>query len=630
VAEPFKKFDEVQWGPELERILAVQLRPIPQAHGPEAEALARYFTKRLANVPCPYPLKSSEQTLFVTQALALKEALERKRLVGAISVGGGKMLTCYLLMVVLGAKRPLYLLPKSMEAETRREVLKYSADWGHGLLPASRVSYLSYQKLSTPSSATKLDAEGKVTKLGLLDRLRPDLIVADEAHNLANPGSIGWKRLKGYLESSGARFIPLTGSLFRKSIKEASHLLGAALGGDSPLPSSESFEELMAWAGALDETVSGSRTEFGALRELIEDAAARRSFDSLGDLEEQHAKMAEVVGVRVLRTPGVIGSHGDPLGIPLTVDAHFVPEPEEDPVIEQEMRLLIEGDGADRQKWSLPDGSLVVDGMALARHRHTLALGFWSRQEPAPSPEYLAARLAWATAARDRLKHNRLRIDSEANLKAAIREGHFKDLTEVLGQWDDAQAAYTARTGLREPPSVAQWISAEVVEQVKSWLSRVGTGIVWCGYIPLGQRLSRDLGLPYFGAGKVDATGRAIMDMKRGEPCVVSIAACGTGTNLQHFHSRGLWLGSPSEQPLGRTHRPGQPEDRVENWVYLPGRIQLERYWTQRNAATRFASPISCTTAKLVLADSDIPRVDVHCAGTTSYRWMSHKKVLDY
>lgn len=628
-----KRFDVVKSGPDLERILELPRRPIPDPKSKYAVELAAWMTRRLRSVPNPYPLRGG--TLHATQALAIKEFLERGRLAAPIRVGGGKMLLGYLLMLAAGAKRPVYLLPKSMEKETRIEVLKYSADWGRGRLPASRITFLSYEKLSHPSSAAKY-AKGveKPIKIGLLERLNPDFFYADEAQKLGNPGSKGAHRVDGYLSAKAelgqhVPFIPATGSLFRESLNNAAHILWWALGEMSPLPH-RSWDEKMSWCGALDEQSGfGARTEYGALLELLSPEEMAK-FDAEHDPDDQRAVVCSTVGRWFLETPGVVGSQDGPLGIPLSIEPEYVEK--EDPAIEKAIGEMIDGDRENnRPKWSLPDGSLIIDGLGLSRHRYTMNLGFWQKQDPAPPPEYLGARLAWAKAARDRLKRNSLRIDSESNLKAAIREGAFKDLAEVLDRWDCAQRDYFLSTGKREPPSKAMWISDEVIREAKRWLEREGTGILWAGYIPLGERLSSQLGIPYFGAGKIDEkSGRHVSEMKRGEVCVCSVQACGTGTNLQHFHSKGLWFAAPSEQPLGRTHRPGQPDERVQNWVYLPGRAQLERYWRKHSSASKFADPMTKQAQKLVYASGAMPSIqEIEWERVGNRRWADHKNVLD-
>lgn len=617
-SSPFR-FSAVQDGPEMLRILSIPRRPIPDPASPEVAKLAEAITRQLASVPRPYP-----GPVNPTQALAIRELITTGQLSAPIRTGGGKMLLTYLLFLVSEAKRPLLLVPASMVKETQAEYLKYSADWGRGSLPAAKIAILSYQKLSTPSSAAKLEGEETV-RLGVLDAIQPDVILADEAHSLGNSGSIGAKRLDAYLKGSPRTlFVPLTGTLLREKVTQAAHLLRWSLRDSAPLPTD--FEERSEWASALDARDGrGARSEIGELVRLF-DSEERSEYEAAKGPDEARMIVARSVGRRILETPGVIGSQDGPLGIPLSIAA-FDP-PREDAEIDAEMERVLDGDG-DRPKWTAPDGSLLVDGLDVARVRRTLALGFYTRPTPPPGPDYLEARSEWASAARDRLRLNRLNIDSEANLKAAVREGHFPDLEEALEGWEAARRAYTARTGLREPEAEARWISDEAIESVSRWLAEFDTGLIWVADIALGERLQEVLQLPYFGAGKLNAKdGRHVMEMKRGEASIVSIASCGTGTNLQHSHSRALWLAAPSEQPLARLHRPGQTaEGGVENWVYLPALPQASAFWQKHADAVNFAEPISRQAHKLGYAAISVPSLR-ECEDRPGARWRKHGKVL--
>lgn len=776
VKERVKRFEAVIRGPEMDRVLGLRRRPIPDPTTPYACQLAAWMTRRLARCERPYPLwvdgKKKGDHLFPTQAFALRELVDEGALAGPIRAGGGKMLLAYLIFAVLKAKRPLYMLPKSMEKDTIKEVRKYSADW-HGPA-ASRISYLSYQRLSSPSSAERT-LNGKVIKVGRLEQLQPDVIVLDEAHMVARGGKCYLRLLAYQAAHPEVVIIPISGSFLRTSLNDAAHLLHWALNAMCPVPND--WDERQQWAGALDEKSSwGARTEFGDLLQLLNEQE-QKQFAATSDPDEQRAVVCSAVGRWILETPGVIGSQDGPLGIPLTMEPRFVEPSRQDPAIESAMRVLLEGDRvAKRPKWSLPNGEKLIDQFAVSRVRHSLQLGFWQEQfsyegvrsclasrsveqslakkivkelasateldielrkavgtltsgaqeagptslqrtgshlspinscstrkeESAssarlqadgvtingtvptthlyswitamrpgayedscarsaisrseaweillkgspellrtlkagfeagyPPQEYRDARKKWAEAARNRLKHNHRNIDSEVHLKEAIAEGDFKDLRKVLDEWNAQQRLYTELTGKKEPPSVARWISNEVFDEVAQWLSQHGTGLVWVSYIDLGRKLSEHLGIAYFGAKKLDASGRHITDMKKGEPAIVSIDACGTGTNLQHFHHKNLWLSSPREQPLARTHRPGQDAERVENYLYLPGRSQLERYWKQYDYAKNFATPMTRQAQRLVYAISSIPTVEGACGDLDryrSYRWKAVSKKLD-
>jgi hypothetical protein len=68
----------------------------------------------------------------------------------------------------------------------------------------------------------------------------------------------------------------------------------------------------------------------------------------------------------------------------------------------------------------------------------------------------------------------------------------------------------------------------------------------------------------------------------------------------------------------------------VENYLYLPGRAQLERYWKQYDYARLFAAPMTRQAQRLCYAVSDVPSIDEVCGlRHGSYRWKTLSKKLD-
>src|SRR5678816_4636049 len=101
-------------------------------------------------------------TLRPIQALALVEAAETGGLFAPIRVGGGKTLLSLLLPVVLGAERPLLLLPAKLIEKTRRAMHALQQHWRI----ARHTRLVSYELL------------GRAQAAELLDRFEPDLIIA--------------------------------------------------------------------------------------------------------------------------------------------------------------------------------------------------------------------------------------------------------------------------------------------------------------------------------------------------------------------------------------------------------------------------------------------------------------------
>jgi hypothetical protein len=413
--------------------------------------------------------------------------------------------------------------------------------------------------------------------LALLERIAPDLLVLDEAHSCGNSTAATTKRVKAYKKAHPhCLVVVMSGTLLKTSINQGAHLMDWALGDRSPLP--RDFEERMAWASALDAAGGDTAFEAGALSRLLPKGAS-------SDIDS----VRSAVGRRILVSPGVIGTQGQLTEAALTVEAW---EPSvEDAALNNAFEEL-------RKTWCLPDGTELADGIELARHAFT------------------QARNAWAKWCRQAIKLNRRDIHSEATMKDAVRKGLYDD-GGLLSAWEEARTAERKRSGLLEPASVAVWVSDEAIRAVEAWLKE-HEGLVWVQNVGVGERLSSELGLPFYGAKGLSAGGVHITK-HRGGSAVSSLAANGTGKNLQGLWSKNLWLCTPNEQALGRTHRPGQEAKTVANWVYLGCAEHLSAFWRTTKSKTAFAEQITSSTQKLSIAKICMPESKEGGA-----RWKSH------
>lgn len=573
---------EVQNGPELRRILALPRRTPPAEAPVELQELAALLTTKLARSPKPYP-----GPLRPIQAAALREAWEVGGVFGPIRAGAGKTLLSYLLPVACGAQRPLYVCPAALREDVRREFKAFHSSW-YGPHPDTyRIA--SYETLGGPASGVRLDERGQVLRKGKLDQWQPDLIVLDEAHKLKNAKAAVTRRVKRFIEAHpGVRVIAMSGTMTRKSIHDFAHIAKWALPRMCPVPTTHA--ELEAWADFLDEKEAfGPRCSVGALVQLGTTIEQRTM---CGD-DEEAARVAarQAVRRRINETPGVVATLDGPLGIPLRVD-HMEP-PREVPEVEETFKTV-------RALWELPNHRPIVDGLEMSRHTTSMGLGFWTHWDPPPPDEWLRARREWCSYAREVITHNRRGIDSEAQVKENVRKGLLKDYG-ALEAWEEWAPQYDP-----EQHAVAVWISDEVTEAVQAWLDGGARGIVWVAHIPLGQRLSQQLGIPYYAGGGLDSRGRFILDHPKGEPMIASAAANRTGRNLQRGWHEGLLLTAPDEQLLARTHRDGQEAERVVFTQYVGCAEHLASFWK----AVRLAAYAEQTTGqaqRLVYADTAVP-----------------------
>lgn len=563
-------------GPELRRVLAVPRRPMPDPGSPESEALAAALTERFRLRPdgdlFPGPLRPS-------QALALRDAWTAQGGFCPMGVGSGKRLVAALLFSLfdLGG---VYLTMGADTEDAELQFAQYRRSWK---MPAAfKMRVLSYEILSNRSSATRT-VHGRVLP-GRLERLRPKIIVADEAHKLS-PGSACAKRVADYLKAfPDTIFIALTGTPFRTSLNDAAHVLSWSLGANSPLP--RDFLERMAWAGALD-AGGRKRVALGALRKL-----------GPGISTPSDARRA--LGLRILETPGVIGTPEPPLDTPLTIE-------EWGPVDEcPQLNELFE---RVKETWTLDDGTEISDPLEMARHERTLGMGYWTRFCPEPPASWRDARNTWAKFVRDELRvAARKKIYTEGHLREEIEAGNYPRGAHELEEWLKERDSERRRTGLPHPETEVVWESDELIGAVDRWLD-AHEGLVWVEHVGLGRRLAKEFGIPYYGeGGGVDAaTGRNIREHPGGS-AIASFAACGTGKNLQGFWSKNLWLGvAPNEQSLARTHRPGQKADVVRNWVYLGCGRHLASFVRAADVKAAFAGEILLTQQKLELARISLP-----------------------
>ena len=75
------------------------------------------------------------------------------------------------------------------------------------------------------------------SRAGVLEELAPLVVIADEAHYLRARDSGRTRRVLRYLDANPhVVFIPLSGTLIRRTITDAAHLFNRALGALSPFP----------------------------------------------------------------------------------------------------------------------------------------------------------------------------------------------------------------------------------------------------------------------------------------------------------------------------------------------------------------------------------------------------------
>lgn len=435
---------------DLDRILALPTRDWRVGLGGRfgtAEQLRQIMSleyRRASSSPGP------AAELRTVQAVALAEIHDFGGLLGPIPVGAGKTLISLLAPVVCAAERPLLLVPASLREKTGREWSNYGRDWQ---VPDLQIGFDGIvQETGASARCGPLMIEsyqrlGTVSGRDFLDTYRPDLVLCDEAHFLANPKAAVTRRVRRYHNEHAPRFVFLTGSIQDKSMREYAHLADWALGEGSPLP--RQHNTLLEWAAYFDEGVE-SRPQPGALVRLCSQ-------------DEQSIMLADPVttirrafGRRLTTTPGVVSVAGEGTSASLLIKArHF--EPASDELFEGVQRL--------RSAWELPDGQPLADAIQKARALKQLATGFYYRWKVQPPLPWMTARREWCAFVREYITNNRRGIDSELQVAQGCSAPHRKRITaEILaeaGLDPDDRAAAGARLGelWRAAGEPASWLT---------------------------------------------------------------------------------------------------------------------------------------------------------------------------
>ena len=520
---------------DMERIMGLPLTPdLPDAH-------IRMTKELRGHLDAP--------ALFPIQGLVLEVAKRLpapKGIIGAIGVGHGKTLASFLLPVVWGCKNPVLLIPPAMRAQCRRDLQEWSQ---HYKFPTPHI--VSYSDLSSP------------TKGNILEVLKPDCIIADEAHCLRHPTAARTKRFIRYMQKNpGTRFAALSGTLTSKSLKDYGHLCELSLRGGSPLPLDGRTLDI--WSSVLDPDGEPDRRAYKALMPMV----AWHGKDTNSEAVYRKAFQA-----RFRKTLGVVASKEGSVGCSLILQNL---QTKCDPKISAALQRL-------SAEWEMPNGEYLADALEFMRAARQLSLGFYYVWDwpNGVDHEWNDARKAWNSACGNYLRyHSREGIDSESLLVKWIESG---------GGGRGLQQKYYAWRVLKHrpaPPVKAVWISTTYLRDICRWVKQQpDPTLVWFQSRAVGEKL-RDLGLDVH--WQTDPTP--------GQTSALSIPIHHKGRNYQPW-CHNLVIEPPSngatwEQMLGRTHRAGQKADTVHMAI-------CQDYWPQSRsleAAKKQAQYIEETT----------------------------------
>lgn len=505
-------------------------------------ALPKYDIKALTENARPVLYEHIHPTgtmkLRPIQEQALTAAFFVGGAMGGLPVGSGKTLVASLIPSLFPDCRALILAKAALVRQGERMMDEYSQ---HFYISDS-VRWMSYDFLSRANGTD------------ILDKLKPDIIIADESQCLSRHDSARTKRFMRYMnENPQTMFFFLSGTIMRRSIKDFAHLLDLALGSNSPLP--RVWNTITEWADCLDDGDGGRYP--GSLSLL---------YPERGDVESVEDGR-KFVQDRLRDTLGVVIGKGEECDASLTIKP-FKVKPSE--TIKKYMKAL-------DATWLRPDGEELILALDVWRVRSQLFMGGFYKWAEVPPAAWLRARSEWNVALRKFLaKHSQVHLDSPLLVVNAIR----RDDTGLLGKHlEPLKKLYTAwkvQEGQFEVPRVVwQWVDGAHLMNLASEIRKIGPCIVWSNHLIPSKELASILDAPYYGAEE----GDTIHAEDGSRTIVASIKAHGTGRNLQKAFSKNVIVGAPDdwEQLIGRTHRSGQTAEEVEVYVSTHLKDELQR-----------------------------------------------------
>jgi hypothetical protein len=579
-----------EWPNELGRVLALPQRtPVDCArkpssgkrleYAPETQALVEVMTARFAIPRVPRADGKASclcegfghpciLELNAEQAWALRELGRVGGLVGFLPVGSGKTILGILApLAVPGVKTAVLLVKSDQRLHYRRAWQRLREhfrvpslvmdDGGEPMIVngAPTLHVIPYSKLSRPES----------TKL--LEGLKPDMIVADEVHSIADRKSARTLRFLRYMGSrQGVKFAGWSGTLLDKSIRSMAHISAHALGTDSPVPINPNNVE--AWCAVMDPSPQPDRTSGTA--KAIYKAFGEKTYDNPVELiiGNPVSAVREGFRARLAKTPGVITSKTISATASITMRERKVEVPDN---VKHALTSV--------RTWLRPDGEELVEAVEQARCVREVASGFYYHWVFGDEPrdlieEWFAKRKAFNRELREKIQEGREFLDSRLLCEKAAERAMQKPPYEgeLPTWWSPCWPSWRDVRDKVKHDQRARWIDDFLARDAAEW-AKEHRGIVWCLSSAFGQRVAQLSGLPYHGGGP--GAEERILAEKGDRSIIVSMKAHSEGRDgLQLKFSNQLIAEMPAGgkawgQMLGRLCRRGQQADEIETWVYL-------------------------------------------------------------
>lgn len=554
---------EVEASEDLRRVIALPWRPQVEKGSVEAEAIvtlitSRYSNGRAAGDGCNCQAGHEREcitTLRLAQAWALYEIGLKDGLLGPIGVGHGKTMLDLLSPLAFSACRTAVLLvPPGLVTQL---IADYDLISNHFHMPSIVVHAAKPFANRVPGAPvlhvypySRLSNAGATV---FLEKLEPDVVIADEVHNLRHADAVRTARvLRFFAGHPDCRFSGWSGSMTDSSVRDYAHISALALRDGSPLPLDREVVE--DWARALDPEENPAPP--GALLGMCEPG------------EHVYAGFHR----RLVGTLGVVATSEPSVECALEIDERKAP-----PVPADVASAL----GDLRADWTRPDGEILVDALSVNRCALELACGLYYRwrfprkESRRVIEEWFEARKEWKSELRYKLQQRKPHLDSpQLCYNAAGRAWRHPDHPEnpELPLWcATTWPRWRAAKDTVKPAPEAVRLDDFLARDAADW-ALSNRGIVWYMRSAFGAWVAELSGLPMHGGGP---NAGALIKKERGDRSIIaSIKSHGTGRDGLQFIFRDQLVANPSssnsewEQLLGRTHRAGQRATSVHASFY--------------------------------------------------------------
>lgn len=560
--------------------------------------------------------------LWGIQCEGVTDYAEEDGLFGAIGVGWGKTILFQMIAEVAYSKKKLKRMMVMVPSQVLNQLVKVDFPFARKRIPISYpVHVLGGKSMKARLALAKSGKKGLYvmpysclsTKdtTEVLEAIRPELIICDEADKLGNRRAARTKRVMNYVNEYEPQGVCLSGTITSKSIKDYWHLIKWCLKESCPLPLSSNLAS--EWATKIDAQASSSEAS-GPIVPLIEWAMDHFPEE---EITEDTAGFRRAYRIRLRTAPGAVASGDLDIGPSLIINNLPVKNPAESEgweTLEHFRRQVVEsfltpnGDEIDHAihtyKWlyeltagfynelTFPDEQEFADRCSISEEDAEEILEL-ARGHRASAQLLNSEMRKWIdTFGRELLdtpmfvglsmsKHGAREVGDQLYSVWLDHKNYEEDLTTLMlstGAHKGTMAELRKKITRSLRDSRIVRVCPYKIDHAVRWaesLPKGKGGIIWVKHQGIGVWVTealRHLDPVYCPAGdEYNAVLQADNLPKIQDRVIVaSMNAHGTGKNLQAFANQ-LFLQWPrsaklAEQTLGRMHRNGQKADEV--WAH--------------------------------------------------------------